>query len=740
MQHALVAIILLLAVVLAPVHAQQGERPDTPQHPWMNKALSPDQRAELVLAEMTLDEKISLVHGLSMPRGTAPDPTTAAVLARSNGGAGFAPGIARLGLPDLQLADAAVGVARGAARGRYSTPLPSTVALAATWNLPLGHEFGALVGRELRDQGYNASLGAGVNLMREPRNGRNFEYVGEDPILAGRMVAQVIKGTEDQHVIGNIKHFALNDQETGRQVASVVLNERVMRETDLLAFEIGVKEGRPDMVMCSYNRIDGIWACENPYLLTDLLKRTWGFEGWVISDWGATHSTVEAALAGLDQEMPGDAHFGAALKKAVESGEVPLARLDDMVRRILRAEFASGIIDDPPVTRVPDVFAGFDLAQRVAGQGSVLLKNADGLLPLSAATLKSIAVIGSHADLGVLSGGGSAKVDPPGGNAVPPAPGEMGAIWHPSAPLEAIRAKAPQARVEFDAGTDPVSAAALARTCDVAIVFVNQPTSEGRDVPSLALPDGQDALVAAVAAANPRTVVVLETGGPVAMPWIDRVGAALEAWYPGIRGGEAIAAILFGDVNPSGKLPMTFARSDADLPQPKLPGSDLTPQPVPPPPGAPAGARRRAQLPPFDITYPEGLKVGYKWFDAENKTPLFPFGHGLSYTTFAYSGLGVTGKTVTFTVRNTGGRAGAEIAQVYVALPASAGEPPRRLVAWERIPLEPGQSRTVSVAVDPLFLSVFDVQKDGWELVPGQYTYFVGSSSRALSLRASTEY
>ena len=624
------------------------------------------------------------------------------------------------------------------------------MAQAATWNLGLGYEFGALIGRELRDLGYNVSLGAGVNLMREPRNGRNFEYLGEDPVLAGRMVAQIIKGTQDQHVIGDIKHFALNDQETGRMVASVVFDKRVMRETDLLAFEIGIKEAGPHMVMCSYNKVDGVWACEHPYLLTDLLKKTWGFKGWVISDWGATHSTAKAALAGLDQEMPGDTYFGAALKGAIEKGEVPMARLDDMVRRILRAEFASGIIDEPPVTRVPDVLAGFALAQKVAEQGSVLLKNANDLLPLSAVTLKSIAVIGSHADVGVLSGGGSAKVDPPGGNAIGSPPREARTtatgfgfggppIWHPSSPLLAIRAKAPNAKVEFSAGTDPAAAAALAKTCDVAIVFVSQHTTEGRDAPSLALPDAQDALVAAVAAANRRTVVVLETGGPVAMPWIDQVGAALEAWYPGIRGGEAIANLLFGDANPSGKLPMTFAKGDADLPQPKLPGSDLTPLPAPPS-GGPAGGPRRPQLPPFDIAYPEGLKVGYKRFDAENRTPLFPFGHGLSYTTFAYSGMSVHDRTVTLTVKNTGRRSGAEVVQVYAALPDAAAEPPRRLVAWERVVLTAGESKTIALTVDPLLLSVFDPQKDDWKVVPGDYTFFAGASSRNLPSKVSTKY
>jgi beta-glucosidase len=714
----------------------------------MDTTLSADERADLVLAQLALDEKIGLVHGISRGGGGAtPDPAIQAVAERSNGGAGFVPGVPRLGLPDLQMADAAVGVARGAARGRYSTALPSTVAEAASWDVKLAYDYGALVGRELRDQGYNVSLGGGVNLLREPRNGRNFEYHGEDPVLAGTMVGHVIKGLQDQHVVGDIKHYALNDQETGRQIASVALDKRVMRETDLLAFEIGIKVGNPNMVMCSYNRVGGDWACEHSYLLGDLLKKVWGFKGWVISDWGATHSTAKAALAGLDQEMPGDTYFGAALRTAVEAGEVPMARLDDMVRRILRAEFASGIIDDPPVSKVPDVFEGFAVAQRAAEAGAVLLKNVDAVLPLGAATVKSIAVIGSHADAGVPSGGGSAQVDAAGGSAVKPPEaagagqrqGGMGrgATWHPSAPLAAIRARAPRAKVAFDDGTDSARAAALAKASDVAIVFAAQVTSEGRDMPNLSLPDNQDQLIAVVAAANPRTIVVLETGGPVTMPWIDRVPAVLEAWFPGIRGAEAIANILFGDVNPSGKLPMTFPKTEADLPTPVLPGSDVAPQPVPAPAGALANAPRRTELPPFDITYTEGLKVGYKWFDTEKRTPLFAFGHGLSYTTFAYSGLEATRASVTFTVKNTGTRAGADVAQVYAGLPAGAGEPPRRLVAWEKIALAPGESKTVTLALDPFLLSIFDSAADAWRLVPGDYTVCVGTSSRDTPLTAT---
>jgi len=674
----------------------------------MDKSLPPDQRADMVIAQMTLDEKLLLVHGSGFEEA---DPQT-------NGGAGRIPGIPRLGLPSVQLADSAVGVRSAARRGRYSTLLPSTVAEAATWDLKLAHEYGALIGRELRDQQYNASLGGGVDITREARNGRTFEYLGEDPILAGKMVAQFIRGLQEQRIVGDVKHFAFNDQETGRNIGNVKLDKRTMRETDLLAFEIAVTEGQPSMVMCSYNKVNGDWGCENRYLLTDLLKKTWGFQGFVISDWWATHSVAKAANAGLDNEEPNDEYFGEKFKQAVASGEVSMARLNDMVHRIVRTEFAAGIVDDPPLGRVVDPFHGAEVAQTIAEQASVLLKNANGQLPLSAATIKSIAVIGSHADTSVLSGGGSAQVDPPGGG---PSVFGGGPVWFPSSPLKAIRAKAPHAKVEFNAGTDVAAAAALAKASEAAIVFVNQPTSEAKDLPTLTLPDNQDRLVDAIASANPHTIVVLETGTAAAMPWIGRVSAAIEVWYPGIRGGEALANILFGDVNPSAKLPMSFAKTDADLPHLKVFGSDLKPV-------------ERNNLPPFDIDYTEGLKVGYKWFDAEDKEPLFAFGHGLSYTTFAYSGLQAGIDSVSFTVRNTGARAGAEIAEVYAALPAAAKEPPKRLVAWEKIALAPGESKEVRLRIEPKFLSIFNEQKDNWELLPGTYRFLVGGSSRETPL------
>jgi beta-glucosidase len=617
--------------------------------------------------------------------------------------------------------------------------MPSTIGEAATWDPKLAYDYGALIGRELRAQGYNVSLAGGVNIMREPRNGRSFEYRAEDPVLTGVLAASAIRGLQDQHVIGDIKHYAVNAQETGRYVGNAVLDEKSLRESDLLAFEIGVKQGQPGMVMCSYNKVNRDWACENDYLLNRVLKQDWGFKGWVISDWNGTHSTAKAALAGLDQEQPGQVYFGDALKTAIAAGAVPQARLDDAVRRILRTEFASGIVDDPPTPQVVDVFAGLETAQRVAEAGAVLLKNQSNALPL-AATARTIVVIGSHADVGVLTGGGSAQVDVPGGSAVKTAAlpsGQRAPQWFPSSPLKAIAALAPNAKVTFNAGDDHQAAAAAAKSADVAIVFANQPSSEGADHVNLSLPDNQDALIAAVAGANPRTIVVLETGGPVTMPWADSVAAIVEAWYPGARGGEAIANLLFGAVNFNGKLPVTFPRSEADLPLPVLAGSMLTPIPQELAPGQSAVnglGQRRMTLPAFDIAYPEKAAVGYKWYEARRKTPLFAFGHGLSYTNYAYSGLSATQAQAQFTLANTGSRPGEEIAQVYATIPGKGQA--RRLVGWSKVALKPGETKTVTVPIDPLYLSVWDVQARAWKLQPGAYRLSVGGASDSTPLAA----
>jgi len=716
---------------------QSSKKEETPSQPWMNTSLSPDERASLVLKQMTLDEKISMLHGTGMV-GLSP---MSKLATGSNGGAGYVVAIPRLGIPAIQMSDAAYGVRQSGVNGRYSTALPDDLAGAASWDPDAAYDYGALIARELRAQGYNMSLGGGINLTREPRDGRTFEYMGEDPLLAGKMVGAVMRAEQAEHVIGDIKHYALNDQESGRNAVNVNIDKRSMRESDLLAFQIGVRESNAAAVMCSYNRVNGDYACENKYLLDDVLKKDWGFKGFVVSDWQATHSTAKASAAGLDHEEPGEIFYGDAMKKAVESGKVPLAEVDDHVHRILRSMFAAGVIDDPPQKSAVDVERGFEIAQKLAEQGTVLLKN-DGLLPLDASKLNSIAVIGAHSDVGMLSGGGSAQVDAPGGNAImPPGKGHTvwgEPVWFPTSPLKNIRAKVPGAQVQYDPGTDPSAAAALAKTADVAIVFAQQWESEGMDLDSLALPDHQDDLIAKVAAANPHTIVVLETGSPALMPWVDHVGGILEAWYPGIRGAQAVANILFGEVNPSAKLPVTFPKSDADLPHPTI---------VKPPPQSTthhhevdAWKRIAAGLPPFQIYYDEGLKVGYKWYDAENKPVLFPFGYGLSYTTYGYSGLKVVpGKNVlvSFKVANTGSRAGAEIAEVYAALPASAGEPPKRLVGWSKVKLNPGESKDVVIEVEPLYLSIFDVAHDHWQLVPGDYTFMVGGSSQSLSLKES---
>jgi beta-glucosidase len=723
--------LLILGLALSASWAQSGKA-----HPWANSSLSPDERAAMVVKEMTLNEKISMLHGTGMA-GLSP---MSPLAIHSNGGAGYVVGVPRLGIPDIQMSDAAYGVRSSGENGRYSTALPADVAGAASWDLDAGYEYGALIGRELRAQGYNMSLGGGINLTREPRNGRTFEYLGEDPILAGKMVGSVMKGLQAQHVIGDIKHYALNDQEGGRNAVNINIDKRAVRESDLLAFEIGLQESDAAAVMCSYNRVWGDYACENKYLLTDLLKKDWNFKGFVLTDWGGAHSVAKASAAGLDHEEPGWIFYGDDLKKAVESGKVPATELDDHVHRILRAMFATGVIDDPPQKSVVDVVGGFEVAQRIAEQSTVLLKNDHAQLPLDASKIHSIAVIGPHADVGMISGGGSAQVDPPGGNAIlPPGKGRtwwLENIWFPTSPLKSIRAKAPGANVQFNSGADPAAAAALAKNADVAIVFAYQWESEGMDLDSLFLPEHQDELIAKVAAANPHTVVVIESGGPVTMPWVDQVSGILEAWFAGSRGAEAVANVIFGDVNPSAKLPITFPKSEADLPHPKVvqPGSDSIPN-----------YRQRevwkqiaTGLAPFQVTYDEGVKVGYKWYDAENKAVLFPFGYGLSYTTYSYSNLKVTpGKNpcVTFTVTNTGNRAGAEVAEVYASLPAAAAEPPKRLVGWSKVKLNAGESKEVAVEVDPKYLSIFNVEKNGWQLIPGDYGFMVGGSSQSLPLK-----
>jgi beta-glucosidase len=711
----------------------QNVRLQPTQYPWQNTSLSPEQRADLVLKAMTLDEKIALIHGTEQPGYDVPTPEQQ----QSNGGAGYVVGIPRFGIPGIQMADAAYGVTKSEGNGRYSTALPSSLALAATWDPGAGLRYGALIGRELRDQGYNMTLGGGVDVARELRNGRTFEYGGEDPLLAGIMIGSSIKGLQQQHVIGDVKHFAVNDQESGRTAVNAIIGERALRETDLLAFQLAIRTGHPAAVMCSYNRINGEFACQNHHLLTDVLRTDWGYKGFVLSDWGGTHSTVEASHAGLDQEQPNQYFYGSAYKQAVEQGTIQPAELDEHVRRILYAEFASGVVDDPVQKEVIDPVAGAHTSQRIAEESIVLLKNQHTTLPINPAKSIRIAVIGVHADVGMISGGGSAQVDPPGGNAImPPGKGRtawMAHIWFPSSPLRELRAALPQANVQFASGEDLNAAAALAHNSDLAIVFAYNWESEGADLPSLSLPDHQDQIIERVAAANAHTVVVLETGTAALMPWAKDVSAIVESWYSGTNGAKAVANILTGEVNPSGKLPITFPLADIDLPHPRLitPPAASTAEFY----GKQADEHDRAGLPPFDVTYNEGVLVGYKWYTTEDKPTLFPFGYGLSYTTFSYSHLKVSpdGSTAQVTVSNTGNRAGRAVAELYASLPAAAGEP-QRLAGWEPITLQPHESREVTIAIESLTLSIYDLPQHAFTLLPGSYTFHAGSSSADLPL------
>src|SRR5436305_7359885 len=389
------AAVALVAITLATRFNAQSTQPNAAaQRAWMNTSLSADQRADLVLKQMTLDEKITLLHGQGFPDWAPPGPNAHL----NNGGAGFVMGVERLGIPIIQMSDAAYGVRGSAENGRYSTALPSSLALAASWDPEVACDYGTLIGRELRAQGYNMTLGGGVNLSREPRNGRTFEYLGEDPILAGTMVGNRVKCEQAQHVMGDMKHFALNDQESGRNEVNVIISKRAMRESDLLAFQIGIEIADPSGVMCSYNAVNGDYACENKYLLTDVLKKDWNFKGFVLSDWGGTHSTEKASVAGLDHEEPEDIFFGEKFKQAVQAGKISTAELDDHVHRILRAEFASGIVDDPVKKNVVDVEGGFETSRRIAEQSAVMLKNDQAILPLDRTRLHSIAILGPNAN------------------------------------------------------------------------------------------------------------------------------------------------------------------------------------------------------------------------------------------------------------------------------------------------------------------------------------------------------
>jgi beta-glucosidase len=720
-----VSIAFAVATMMIATATAQGQMPAKPPR-WMNTKLSADARASALAQVMTLDEKIALLHGHSplLWKEDPPDLLWAS---------GYVAGVPRLGIPALRETDAGLGVTNplGKRRDQGSTVLPSGMAVAATWDPALARDGGAMLGTEAHANGFNVVLAGGINLARDPRGGRNFEYAGEDPLLAGVTVGNVVAGIQSQNEISTLKHYALNDQETGRFIADVQIDESAARESDLLAFELAIEGGSPGSIMCSYNKVWTVYACENDGLLNKILKQDWHYPGFVMSDWGGTHSTEMAAINGLDQEdgeeFDGHSFFAAPLAAAVQAGRVPQARLDDMVHRILRSMFEKGLFDHPAVAEVIDYDADGAVSQRIAEGAIVLLKNTNARLPL-ATNLARVAVIGGHADAGILGGGGgSSEVTPHGGYTfrIHHSEGDfdVNENYMGPAPLKTIIARLPESKVEYNEGTDIAKAAAMAKDADVAIVFATQWTSESVDAPNLSLANNQDALIAAVAAANPHTIVVLETSGPVLMPWLNNVEGVLEAWYSGSQGGEAIARVLFGEVDPSSRLPITFPMSEAQLPRPEIPGYASMLE------ARKASGNPHAPPPPFTINYFEGANVGYRWFESRKIAPLFPFGFGLSYSTFSYANLKVTGGhtlAVSFDVTNTGARAGYDTPEIYATQELDGMSSVRHLIGWSKVLLNPGETRHVSIAADPRLLATFDETAHVWKVAAGTYRAELG--------------
>lgn len=818
--------------------------------PWVTSKAPVAERVDQLLGKMTLDQKLQELHGT----GQGPY-------------AGTVPAIPSLCIPSLTLEDGPGGAGDGF---RGVTQLPAPVALAATWDPDLAEQYGAVIGAEQWGKGVKVDLGPTINIVRDPRWGRAFESYGEDPYLNGHIGAGYVKGVQSKGVMAEVKHWAIYNQETYRNTPldHVDIDERTMQELYLPSFRIIIEQARPASIMCSYVYVNGVDACQDPLLLTKILRGQLHYKGFVVSDWDATHSTVPSAKAGLNIEMPEGQYYGQPLKKAVKSGKVSTAMIDNLVRPILAEMFRFHLFTRTP-TGTPHAVvttpAHVTAAKKIAQASAVLLKNAGHVLPLSTSKVRSIAVIGADAGSNAMTvGGGSARVNadsivtpfegiakragkqvmvkyaqgnvPVGLPPVVPAryltPASGGGhglteqmyanttlsgtpvvsrrltrleyyLWEktPAAKLKAghwsaqltgtlrppvdgsytfsltsagrarlfVDGKVVIDRQPFATNTKtgsikltaghPVDikliyyaastpswmgivkptlrlgwrvpvrgnvwprkkalleqAVKLAKSSDVAIVFASKFGTEGSDLHNIRLPDDENRLIAAVAAVNPNTVVVLNTGSAVTMPWLSKVRGVIEAWYPGQEDGNAIAALLFGDVNPSGKLPVTFPKSLADVP-----------------------ASTQARWPGVDgkVHYSEGLNVGYRWYDAKHIKPLFPFGYGLSYTTFTFSHLTVTPRQITpsgtvkvmVDITNTGHREGADVVQLYVGDPAGTGEPPKQLKGFRKVFLKPGQTRRVSFNVPAHAFATWHSDTHDWQVAEGNYRILVGDSS-----------
>lgn len=654
-----------------------------------------DVKVNVLLKQLTLEEKVNMIHAVS----------------------GFASGgVPRLGIPEMTMTDGPHGI-----RIDYveSTYFPTGVCLAATWNPKLGFDYGAALGKEAAFRKKNVLLGPGINIIRTPLNGRNFEYMSEDPYLVSRMVVGYVKGVQEQGVSACVKHFVANNQETRRHTINVGMSERALREIYLPGFKAAVQEGQVNTVMGAYNKFRGEWASHNYYLLNQVLKKEWGFKGAVISDWAAVHSTMQALWNGCDIEMGtnvgknwGRCYMGDTVVALVKAGKVPEYIVNEKVRRILYVMFKSNMIAGKTNPGIANSKEQQLVAAKVAEEGMVLLKNEEDILPFKN-TVKSIAVIGSIADRKLANGGGSSGVR----------------AFYEVTPLEGLKNITDhQIQINYAAGyrvgdtklNDTLlrEAVRIAGGSDI-VIFVGGWThiydNEGADKINMDMPWAQDELIKAVVHANPKTVVVLMGGGALNISaWVKDVPGIIQAWYPGMEGGNVLAKMIWGKINPSGKLPMSFPKTLEESPASKLgqfPGDSI------------------------NVYYNDDIYVGYRYFDTYKVNTQFAFGYGLSYTKFLYSNLVIKGKSLSFTVTNRGSMAGAEVAQVYIKPGKSVlPRPEKELKAFDKIYLQPGEHRTVKITLDNTAFAYYNDVLSNWVTEKGIYGVLVGSSSGDIRL------
>ncbi|GAA4723139.1 glycoside hydrolase family 3 C-terminal domain-containing protein [Isoptericola chiayiensis] len=737
-RRALVPVALTAALVVAPLAAQAAPWGSSPnaanasfpaECPWMDTSLSAGERAQVLLDHSSLEQKM---------RWLVEQPAVAPNQTEWSGGVVYPEQVPCT--PDLTFANGAHGLS---ATGGTAFPVP--IAEAASFDPTLSTAKGAIVADEAHRGGYGVILGPGVAGGRTPLSGRTSEYYGEDPVLSGVLAAANIRGLEDtnpeNNVVANLKHYVANEQELDRDLSSSNMDERTMQQIYGLGFEIATREGDPASIMCSYNQVNGVYACENEDLLTDEVEDRWDYDGFIMSDFGSVHSTAPSLDAGLDMELNRPIWYTPErLHAALDAGEITEEQIDTAAFEVVRAFIETGLFDNVPERVSDDLITDESraLALEMAEKGSVLLKNDAGTLPLADGAL-DVAVIGPTASNEPTDGISAVSVCSSylpfgGGGTSVPCP-------DPVAPLDAIteRVEAAGGSVTFANGSDLDEVSDAAAAADVAIVFGHYRMGEFSDIEDLRLDAGGDELIQTVAAAADTTVAVTQTGSAVEMPWIEDVDAVLHTWYAGREMGTAISNLLWGDVNPSGKLPMTFPASLADTPT-------QTPEQYP---GvfADGSTERNDEEEIRQVEYSEGLQVGYRWYQAQGIEPLFAFGHGLSYTTFEYDKVKVTPQKVKegrdvrvrFRLTNTGDVAGTEVAQVYVTLPDEAGEPFQRLVDFERVHLEPGEHRNVTITLseDELetrhLLEYFDAGSDDWVTPSGTFEVRVGAASDDLS-------